>query len=117
VKDVSIFFKALGDEVRVKMLWLLLHHQELCVCDFMEVLQIPQSRASRHLRTLLHAGLVTDRREGLWAYYALRSPLERLAEEHLQALRRSLASRKDARELLGCCSVWLKRKGRVRRCP
>jgi ArsR family transcriptional regulator len=116
VKDAAVFFKALGDEVRVKMLWLLLHHDELCVCDFIEVLQIPQSRASRHLRTLLHAGLVADRREGLWAYYTLRSPQEKLAEEHLAALHRSLASREDARELLRSCSAWLKKKGRTTRC-
>jgi DNA-binding transcriptional ArsR family regulator len=44
------------------MLWLLFNHEELCVCDIMEALGITQSKASRHLSTLRHAGLVTDRR-------------------------------------------------------
>ena len=75
MKETASFFKVLADEARLKMLWLLFHHRELCVCDFIEVLAITQSKASRHLRILYRAGLVTDRREGLWVYYALR-PLQ-----------------------------------------
>ncbi len=66
MKEAASFFKVLADEARVKMLWLLLNHKELCVCDFMEVLEITQSKASRHLRKLYSAGLVSDRRAGLW---------------------------------------------------
>ena len=75
MKDTAEFFGVLADEARLKMLWLLFNHRELCVCDFMEVLGITQSKASRHLRILYRAGLVTDRRDGLWVYYALR-PLQ-----------------------------------------
>ncbi len=71
MKETAAFFKVLADEARLKMLWLLFNHRELCVCDFIEVLAITQSKASRHLRILYRAGLVTDRREGLWVYYAL----------------------------------------------
>jgi ArsR family transcriptional regulator, arsenate/arsenite/antimonite-responsive transcriptional repressor len=45
--------------------------EELCVCDIMGALGITQSKASRHLRYLFNAGLVTDRREGLWMYYRI----------------------------------------------
>ena len=62
MKETASFFKVLADEARLKMLWLLFNHRELCVCDFIEVLGVTQSKASRHLRILYRAGLVTDRR-------------------------------------------------------
>ncbi len=63
-------FKALADETRLRILNLLCR-RELCVCQIVEVLGVGQSKASRHLAHLRHAGLVTDRREGLWMYYSL----------------------------------------------
>ena len=44
---------------------------ELCVCDIVAVLLVPQPKASRHLAYLRRAGLVTARKEGLWSYYQL----------------------------------------------
>ncbi len=61
-------FKALGDETRLRILGLL-NHGELCVCDIMEVLRLPQSTASRHLAYLKNAGWVTGTRRGKWMYY------------------------------------------------
>lgn len=63
-------FKALADETRLRILNLLCR-RELCVCQIVEVLGVGQSKASRHLAHLRQAGLVTDRREGLWMYYSL----------------------------------------------
>jgi ArsR family transcriptional regulator len=64
-------FKALSDSTRLRMLLLLLNNGELCVCDLMESLQIPQSTASRHLALLRNAGLVDGERNGTWMYYRL----------------------------------------------
>lgn len=64
-------FKALADETRLRMLALLLDQPELCVCHFERVLEITQSKASRHLRYLLNTGLLQDRREGVWMHYRL----------------------------------------------
>jgi ArsR family transcriptional regulator, arsenate/arsenite/antimonite-responsive transcriptional repressor len=100
MRDAAQFFKALADEARLKILWLLFHHDELCVCDIMAALAVTQSKASRHLITLKHAGLVTDRKAGLWSHYALRPAQDELAKTHLALLRRSLASRPDADLLL-----------------
>jgi ArsR family transcriptional regulator len=116
MKETASFFKVLADEARLKMLWLLFHHRELCVCDFIEVLAITQSKASRHLRILYRAGLVTDRREGLWIYYALRPLPDGLAKGHLDMLRSHLAKQPDAARLLKSLSAWLRRKGGETRC-
>ena len=74
MRTLTNVFKALSDETRLQMLGLLLKEGEQCVCDFVDVLEITQSKASRHLRHLVNAGLLDDRREGTWVYF-------RIAEE------------------------------------
>ena len=59
---------------------------ERCVCDLTDALKTGQSRLSFHLKVLKNAGLITDRPEGRWTYYALnRDALEEL-EAVVQAL-------------------------------
>ncbi len=116
MKEAARFFKALSDESRLKMLWLLLNHRELCVCDVMAVLEITQSKASRHLAALRHIGIATDRREGLWAYYSLRPIEDELAKQHLKLLRKTLANRPDAKPLLGKLDSWLRAKSHGETC-
>ena len=81
-------FKALADETRLRILNLLCR-RELCVCQIVEALRIGQSKASRHLATLRHAGLVTDRREGLWMYYSLSDPSQKLQRQVIDWLKRA----------------------------
>ena len=112
VRDAAQFFKILADETRLKMLWLLLNHRELCVCDIMAALAITQSKASRHLSTLRHANLVTDRKDGLWSYYALRPASDALARAHLDLLKATLKSRPDTASLLTTLHEWMEAKNR-----
>jgi len=66
-------FAALGDSVRLRIgCCLLMAPDGLCVCELVDVLGEPQPNVSRQLKLLKEAGLVTQRREGRWAYYALR---------------------------------------------
>ncbi len=111
VKDTAEFFRVLADQARLEMLWLLFNHGELCVCDFIEVLGITQSKASRHLRILYRAGLVTDRRDGLWVYYALRPLPPEPVRAQLAELRVHLASRPAAAQLLEKLTAWRDLKG------
>ncbi len=62
------YFKALADETRLRLLSLL-DFQELNVQELMEILAMGQSRISRHLKLLQEAGLLSSRRDGLWAFY------------------------------------------------
>jgi ArsR family transcriptional regulator, arsenate/arsenite/antimonite-responsive transcriptional repressor len=73
VQNSAELFRALADETRLRILNLL-GRGEICVCDIMTVLAIGQSKASRHLAYLRNAGLVEDRRVGLWMYYSLAEP-------------------------------------------
>jgi len=81
-------FKALADETRLRILNLVAH-RELCVCHIVEALGLGQSKVSRHLAHLRNAGLVNDRREGLWMYYSLAEPKGRLHEQVILLLKRS----------------------------
>lgn len=63
--------KALGDESRVRILWML-EERPLCVCEIQEALGLAQSTVSRHLQLLEESGFVTSEKEGQWRNYRLR---------------------------------------------
>ncbi|GAB4254770.1 MAG: hypothetical protein Kow00122_12940 [Thermoleophilia bacterium] len=86
MRELAAMFKALADETRLEMLALLLQRDEICVCRFEEALGISQSKASRHLRYLLNAGLLRDRREGVWVHYRIAPDLGAGQAALLQAL-------------------------------
>ena len=87
MRDLADTFKALSDETRLQMMALLLENDELCVCDFVGALGLTQSKASRHLRYLYNAGLVRDRREGVWMHYRLSPDLSPEQTALVEALR------------------------------
>ena len=68
--NIDQMFKAFADETRLRVLHLLTRG-ELCVCDLMDTLKLPQSKISRHLAYLRRTGLVHVRKDGLWKYYSL----------------------------------------------
>lgn len=62
------YFKALGDETRLRLANILMHY-ELSVNEIVQIMKMGQSRVSRHLKILLEAGLLVSRRDGLWVFY------------------------------------------------
>lgn len=67
----STLFTALAHDTRLRCLLLLCEHDELCVCELTHAIGASQPHMSRHLGLLREAGLVVDRREGLWIHYGL----------------------------------------------
>ncbi len=90
MKTIARLFKALSDETRLRILSLLLY-EELCVCDIMAVLQLPQSTVSRHLAYLKNAGWLDDRRCGVWMYYSIVDSGNSLQKSLLESLRENLS--------------------------
>lgn len=70
------FFKALGDETRQRIINLLLHHSSLNVNDLTRILEIPQSKISRHLALLRHADWLIFTRRDKWVYYRINPELD-----------------------------------------
>ena len=70
LERAEALFHALSDVMRLAILEML-RGGERCVCDLQDDLDVAQSKLSFHLKVLKDAGLVTDRREGRWSYYAI----------------------------------------------
>ena len=112
MEPLAKVFKALSVEPRLRIINLLMHSGELCVCDIEAVLGCTQTKVSRHLAYLKRAGLVDDRKKGLWMLYSLARPKteeqRQIIECVTKLLRSNPVARKDARQLLknierGCC--------------
>jgi ArsR family transcriptional regulator, arsenate/arsenite/antimonite-responsive transcriptional repressor len=68
--DMAMKCSALGDPIRWRITQLLARG-ERCVCDLGADLDVAQSRLSYHLSVLRDAGLISQRKDGRWMYYAL----------------------------------------------
>ncbi len=86
------FFAALANDTRLRSLMLLSRQPELCVCELTHALGLSQPHISRHLAQLREAGLVSDRREGVWVYYRINRELPAWALQVLEQTARGVAS-------------------------
>lgn len=77
------YFKALSDDTRLRLVHVLNKH-ELNVNELVSILEMGQSRVSRHLKILTGAGLLVSRRDGLWVFYA--APTEGEGRDFLDAM-------------------------------
>ncbi len=83
--QIKTIFRALSDRTRLRILNLL-QGGELCVCQIVAVLDVPQPTASRHLSYLRRAGLVVARKDGLWMHYRIAPPHSKSQEMLLACL-------------------------------
>jgi len=68
-------FAALSHDTRLRCVLLLRVFEELCVCDLTHAIGTAQPHMSRHLAQLRQAGLVSDRKDGLWVHYRINPEL------------------------------------------
>lgn len=107
--ELESVFLALGDRTRLRLLNLM-RDGEVCVCFFVEALDVPQPKISRHLAFLRKAGLVTARREAKWMHYSIARPknatARRIFEQALEALGSDADLQRDRAALTrACCST------------
>ncbi len=99
-------FKAFADPTRLRILNLL-RENDLCVCNLIEVLKLPQSTISRHLAYLKRMGLVETWEEGTWNHYRLAKPVRKLHQALLACLGQCLGEvpqlRQDKQKLATGC--------------
>jgi len=109
--DLVNLFQALADRTRLRLLNLM-SGGEVCVCYFVELLDEPQPKISRHLAYLRRAGLVVARREGKWMHYRLTTPAD---SQQARVLECALAAAADDKQMQrdrerferACCAVRL----------
>ena len=73
VDDLDAVFKGFADPTRIRILSALAAG-ELCVCDIVDIVRLPQPTISRHLAYLRRMGLVEVTREAKFAHYRLAQP-------------------------------------------
>lgn len=106
--DIELFFSALADKTRLRLLNLL-RDGEVCVCFFAGTLETNNPKISRHLAYLKRASLVSGRRDGKWMHYSLQRPAEPRAAEVFDATMKMLENddelKDDRKRLIDfCCS-------------
>jgi DNA-binding transcriptional ArsR family regulator len=69
-----------GNDVRLKMLYLLEEENELCVCDLADILEMTIPAVSQHLRKLKDGNILQTRRDGQTIFYSLKA-------EHLEIVK------------------------------
>lgn len=92
------FTRALADSTRLRLLVLLQNRIELCVCDLTEALTLPQPKISRHLSILRAAGLLQDRRSGLWIHYKIHPDTPAWALDALAAIAKDAPTTRHSRK-------------------
>jgi ArsR family transcriptional regulator, arsenate/arsenite/antimonite-responsive transcriptional repressor len=106
--DLELFFSALADRTRLRLLNLL-RDGEVCVCFFAGTLETNNPKISRHLSYLKRAALVSGRRDGKWMHYSLQRPKDKRAAELFDATMKMIDEdpdmKRDRKRLVEfCCS-------------
>lgn len=71
--NLSQVLNLAGNEVRLKILYLLDRETELCPCDLSDILGMTIPAVSQHLRKLKDANLIQFRKEGQTIFYGLKA--------------------------------------------
>lgn len=77
---LSHVLRLAGNDVRMKILYLLEEENELCVCDLADILEMTIPAVSQHLRKLKDGNILQTRRNAQTIYYSLK-------EEHLEIIK------------------------------
>ena len=74
VAEMSMLFKALGDERRLCIVEMIASEPGICACKLLDAFDITQPTLSHHTRILTQAGLLICYRQGKWAHYSINRP-------------------------------------------
>jgi len=78
MKNKVEIFKSLADETRLRIINLFIKTDEnLCVCELMDALRIPQYTISKALNILKISDLLVTEKKGTWAYYKLNTAISK----------------------------------------
>jgi len=86
LKNISLsysiqIFKALSEESRVRIINLLENNKEMCISDLELVLGFTQTKTSRHLTFLKHAGMVSSKRVDKWIFYYIKEEVSEILRQ------------------------------------
>ena len=96
-------FQTLSEQLRLRALILIALEGELCVCEIMHALDMPQPKVSRHMSLLREAGILVARRHAQWVFYGLNPSLppwqQQIIEAAVTGIREDAIVRQDRQRL------------------
>ena len=81
-------FKSFSDEARVRILFLLYNHKQLCIADLEHILDFTQTKTSRHVTYLKNAGLLNSVKKSQWVLYEIKEEVHGIIEQIFEFLNR-----------------------------
>ncbi|MCV9387981.1 ArsR/SmtB family transcription factor [Reichenbachiella ulvae] len=91
----SQIFKSFSDEARIRILFLLYNHEELCISDIEHILEFTQTKTSRHITYLKNAGLLNSRKVDQWVFYSIKEEVMGIVAQIFKYLNRDQQLQKD----------------------
>ena len=91
ISQIANVLSLAGNEVRLKILYLLHKEGELCPCDLSDILNMSIPAVSQHLRKMKDAGLIIYKKTGQTVFYRLNEK----HEEILQSIYKLIKSEKE----------------------
>ncbi len=88
--EQTTLFHILSDETRLRALALMQSAGEVCICELVYALNLPQPKISRHMAAMRDAGIVTPRRDAQWVFYAPNPVLPNWQQQVLSAAMQGL---------------------------
>jgi ArsR family transcriptional regulator, arsenate/arsenite/antimonite-responsive transcriptional repressor len=99
LKKITRILKAMADENRIRILYLLNERNNLCVCEIREIIGLSQPTISSHLKILENNELIIFRKEGKWVNYKINPYLDtgikKIVESILSMIREDDGIKKD----------------------
>ncbi|BDD06036.1 ArsR/SmtB family transcription factor [Aureibacter tunicatorum] len=93
----SQIFKALSDEARIRILYLLFENKEMCISDLEAILDFTQSKTSRHLNYLKNSGIVYTTKHDQWVFYSIKEEVYDIISQMLNFLKKDQTLQNDKR--------------------
>ncbi|MFU8859696.1 MAG: ArsR/SmtB family transcription factor [Cyclonatronaceae bacterium] len=78
ILKLTDILKLAGNDVRLKILFLLGKDEDLCPCDLADILDMTVPAISQHLRKLKDGGLLKTKRDGKQIFYSLKQPYKKI---------------------------------------
>lgn len=72
IRTGASIFKALSEESRIRIIFLMYKNGEMCISDLEHILDFTQTKTSRHLTYLKNAGLLNSTKRDQWVYYQIK---------------------------------------------
>ena len=95
----SQIFKSFSEEARVRIMFLLFNETELSISDIEHVLDFTQTKTSRHITYLKHAGLLKSRKQDQWVFYQIKEEVLGMVSQIFKFLNKDLQLQKDLETL------------------